>query len=107
MCEACTTGALGARAEVVAVEGDVEVAERDVVVEQVAEQRRCRRAARMRAAAVDADEASVPAGFFSTISCAIRTSVRRMSSRVEDDLLVLHAAPSWPHGTGFKGRGGT
>ena len=44
-----------------------------------------------------------PSGFFSTISCAIRTSVRRMSSRSRTTVLDSQRAPSWPHGTGLKG----
>ena len=43
--------------------------------------------------------------FFSTISCAIRTSVRRMSSRSRTTVCGLQRAPSWPHGTGLKGLG--
>ena len=48
-----------------------------------------------RAAAVDADQRDgPPPRFFSTISCAMRTSVRRMSSSVEDDLLgVIRVLP--------------
>ena len=41
-------------------------------------------------------------GFFSTISCAMRTSVRRMSSPSRTSLSLL-MAPSWPHGTGLRG----
>src|SRR6188472_1338509 len=44
-------------------------------------------------------------GFFSTISCAMRTSVRRMSSPSRTSLSLL-MAPSWPHGTGLKGQCG-
>ena len=40
-------------------------------------------------------------GFFSTISWAIRTSVRRRSSR-SSTTVSLTLAPSWPRGTGLK-----
>jgi len=58
-----------ARGDVVAVEGDVEVAERNRCADQLLD------------ALVNArrDDRSPPV--FSTISCAIRTRVRRMSSR--------------------------
>ena len=74
--------------EVVAVEGDVERAERDGRCAAARRRARagaargsrrgggCRRARPVRATRLG----PLPGGFFSTISCAIRTSVRRMSS---------------------------
>ena len=47
--------------------------------------------------------ATCPSGFFSTISCAIRTSVRRMSSSSRTTLGWVIPVPSWPHGAGLKG----
>src|SRR3954470_5234695 len=41
--------------------------------------------------------------FFSTTSCAMRTSVRRMSSSSRTTLYSVKRVPSWPHGTGLKG----
>src|SRR5689334_20646860 len=41
--------------------------------------------------------------FFSTTSCAMRTSVRRMSSSSRTNLYSDKRVPSWPHGTGLKG----
>ena len=71
-----------AAAEVVAVEADVEVAERDVGVEQVAEQARAaaRRGRAPRRWMPTIASGVGPRRCFSTISCAMRTSVRRMSS---------------------------
>ena len=53
----------------------------------------CRRARRGRPA------------FFSTISCAMRTSVRRMSSSSRTTFGWVIRVPSWPLWTGLKGRG--
>src|SRR4051812_31551324 len=41
--------------------------------------------------------------FFSTTSCAMRTSVRRMSSSSRTTLYSDKRVPSWSHGTGLKG----
>ncbi len=59
MCEACTTGcAVLAQAEVVAVEGDVDVAERDRLAGELLDQR-VQAGGEHRAAAVDADDGEV------------------------------------------------
>ncbi len=55
MCEACSTGASGRMDDVVAVEADVEVAERHVGVEQLLEHA-VQALGQERAATVDADE---------------------------------------------------
>jgi hypothetical protein len=72
---------LVARRDVVAVEVDVDVAERQLRVEQVLDET-------MQPAGEDRSARWIPtmarrsaSAFFSTISCAIRTSVRLMSSR--------------------------
>ena len=91
-----------AASEVVAVEGDVEVAERDLGAGQLADQRVQARG-EDGAAGVDADQREPsPPGFFSTISCAIRTSVRRRSSRSSTTFSFSKRAPSWPLWTGLK-----
>ena len=79
MCEAWTTGWLGRGGHVVAVEGDVDVAERDRLADQLGDQV-AQRAGEHGAAAVDPDDREPLPPVFSTISCAMRTSVRRMSS---------------------------
>ena len=93
--------------DVVAVEGDVDVAERDLGVEQVAHQP-VQAGGEMRAAAVDADERDGLAGVL--LDDLVRDAHERPADvvLVEDDLGVVHShVPSWPRGTGLKGRGGT
>ena len=63
----------------------------------------CSRRGEDGAAPVDADDGERSrSAFFSTISCAIRTSVRRMSSLSRTTFSARSACPSWPHGTGLK-----
>ena len=90
MCEACTTAARrGALRDVVAVEADVDVAERHLVVEQLARAARAG-ARRARRRGGGCRRSASPSGprVRSTISCAIRTSVRRMSSPSRTTLLL-------------------
>src|SRR5215217_4495142 len=64
---------------------------------------RCRRVARWAPRRWIPTSATWPSGFFSTISCAIRTSVRRMSSPSRTTLACVIRLPSWPRWTGLKG----
>ena len=76
-----------AQRDVVAVEGDVEVAERHLEVMELGEQLP-QPGGEHGAAGVDADEGElVGLPPFSTISCAMRVSTRRMSSPSRTTLL--------------------
>ena len=93
-----------AQRQVVAVERDVDVAERDLVVQQVAHEL-VQALGEMGAAAVDADERDGPAGVL--LDDLVRDAYERAADVVlveDDDLLVGQAVPSWPLGTGLKGR---
>ena len=90
------------RGDVVAVERDVDVAERDLLVEQVADEL-VQAGGEMRAAAVDAHEGDGPAAVL--LDHLVRDAHERAADvvLVEDDLLFGHTVPSWPLGTGLKG----
>ena len=102
---AWTAGSAARVRQVVAVERDVDVAERDLGVEQVADEPVQARG-EMGAAAVDADEGDGPAAVL--LDDLVRDAHERAADvvLVEDDLLLGHSGPSWPLGTGLKGRGG-
>ena len=93
-----------AQRHVVAVEGDVEVAERHLDLVQLGEQL-AQPGGEHGAAAVDADERELL-----RLSPVLDDLVRDARERsphvvvVEDDLAVWHVCPSWPHGTGLKER---
>ena len=91
-----------ARGEVVAVEGDVDVAR--PAGRSPAGRRRAGAGAWRdgRRGGGCPTSATAPSGFFSTISCAMRTSVRRMSSSSRTTLGWPMRLPSWPRGTGLK-----
>ena len=80
---------------VVAVEGDVEVAERDLGAGELADQRVQPLAEdRARGCGCRPGPRRQTPEFFSTISCAIRTSVRRRSSRSRTTLsFAAQSAP--------------
>ena len=88
--------------EVVAVEGDVDVAAGDLDVEQVADEPVQARG-EMRAATVDAHQRDVPVGVL--LDDLMRDAHERAADvvLVEDNLLLGHSRPSWPLGTGLKG----
>ena len=94
-------GRLGA--DVVAVEGDVEVADRQLGRRSA---RRGRRGGggpgRRRGCGCRRGQIPGESGFFSTISCAIRLSVRPRSSCSSTTFSLTSSLPSWPHGTGLK-----
>ncbi len=93
-----------ARRDVVAVERDVDVPERDVLVEQVADEL-VQAGGEMRAAAVDAHEGDGAAAVL--LDHLMRDAHERTADvvLVENDLLFGQTVPSWPHGTGLKGLG--
>ena len=103
MCEACTTGRARAQRHVVAVEGDVDVAERDLVADQLGDQLAQARGERG-AAAMDADDGELLRGVL--LDDLVRDAHERAPHvvAVEDDLLGFQPEPSWPHGTGLKER---
>ena len=87
MCEACTTGcSRWAQAQVVAVEGDVDVAERDGLVGELGDER-VEPGGEHRAAAVDADDGEVLAG--GSLDDLVSDAHERAPDvlAVEDDLL--------------------
>ena len=73
-------GRVGPRGDVVAVEADVEVAERDLRVEQLAEQRLQAPARKAPRRWMPTSAGAGSPGLRSTISCAMRVSARRTSS---------------------------
>ena len=90
--------------DVVAVEGDVEVAEWDVGAGELADQR-VQAAADDGPARVDADQRQ-PIRLLVLLDDLVGDTDQRPPQIVviEHDLLVAHClAPSWPHGTGLKG----
>jgi hypothetical protein len=92
--------------DVVAVEGDVEVAERHLLVEQIAHQP-VQAGGEVRAAAVDADERHGLPGVL--LHDLMRDAHERPPDvvLVEDDLRKVHPhVPSWPRRTWLKGRSG-
>ena len=97
---------LGAAAEIVAVEGDVEVAARDLALEQIAQQVTGGAAwitlGRWMPTIARPGVPS-PVAFFSTISWAMRTSVRRMSSPSRTTFPDSNAPPFWVSRDPVKG----
>ncbi len=97
-------GRPAAQGHVVAVEGDVEIAERDVDVVQLGQQLAQARG-EDGAASVDPDERQLLG-----VPRVLRDLVRDAGEcaphgvAVEDDLGVWHVCPSWPHRTGLKER---
>ena len=87
---------------VVAVERDVDVAERDLLVQQVADEP-VQAGGEVRAAAVDAHEGDGAAVVL--LDHLVRDAHERTADvvLVEDDLLIGQTVPSWPLGTGLKG----
>ena len=89
--------------QIVPVEGDVDVAERHRRVEQLAGQR-VQPLAQYRAAPVDADKRNL------SIRILLDDLVGDPHERaahviaVQSDRYGVQLAPSWPHGTGLKGR---
>src|SRR5207237_10757011 len=87
--------------EVVAIEGDVDVPERDLRLEQLAGQR-VQAPGQDGSPPMDADDRDRPVGVLlddlvrDPHQCAAHVIV------VEDDRGGLQRAPSWPYGTGFK-----
>ena len=104
MWEAWTTGCEAGRlgADVVAVEGDVEVADRRLGLGQLAEQG-VQAAGEERAAGVDADDREA-LGLRVLLGDLMGDPPQRSPQVValEHDLLAHLLAPSWPLGTGLK-----
>src|SRR5262249_61766547 len=93
--------------EVVAVEGDVEVADRDLGAGELLDEG-MQAAADDRTAGVDSDQRQ-PTGIFVLLDDLVGDPDQRPPQIVviEHDLLVVHlCAPSWPRGTGLKGLAG-
>ena len=102
-CVAWTTGEPPRVRDVVAVEGDVEVAERDVDVEQLGEQLAAGGAASTAPRRWMPTSASC-SGVAAVLDDLVGDARERRAHvvAVEDDLRVWHVRPSWPHGTGLK-----
>ena len=99
-----TAGSTGRVRHVVAVERDVDVPERDLFLQQLADEP-VQPGGEMGAAAVDAHEGDGPAAVL--LDHLVRDTHERAADvvLVEDDASVLATVPSWPLGTWLKGRG--
>ena len=94
-------GAGAADADVVAVEGDVHVAERDRLADELGHQVAQARG-QQGAAAVDAhDRDRLAAGLLDDLVCDAHQRAPHVLA-VEDDLSLTVLRPSWPLGTGLK-----
>ena len=91
-----------AQVKVVAVEGDVDVPERDRLLDEPA-QKLVDASRKDGPAAMDADDRHALAGVL--LDDLVGDAHQRAPDvlAVEDGLLVLHVDPSWPRWTGLKG----
>ena len=94
-------GRLRPRGDVVAVEADVEVSERDLFLQEVVQQQ-LKTLSQDRSATVNANESDRRRRRVALVYLMRDTHQRPRTRPHQDDLLRLASFPSWPHRTGLK-----